>query len=157
MLEIERKYLLSSMPEVPVNATSLHIEQGYLPLDHDPPGRLRRTRRADGTLVHHLTLKKGDGLVREEIERELDAETFARFWPATEGRRLIKRRWVVPVADHPALRWEIDEFLDRALVLLEIELPDPAFVVEPPPFLVRCIDREVTDDPAYRNAALAGG
>ena len=157
MLEIERKYLLRSMPELPGDAESVHIEQGYLPLDHDPPGRLRRTRRRDGTLVHHLTLKRGEGLVREEIERELDPESFARFWPATSGRRLVKRRWIIPVSDHPSLRWEIDEFLDRTLVLLEIELPDPAFAVDVPPFLARCIDREVTDDPAYRNAALADG
>jgi len=155
MLEIERKYLLRALPELPADAASVHIEQGYLPLDHDPPGRLRQMREASGAVRRLLTVKRGEGLVREETEQELDAATFTRLWPATAGRRLVKRRWYVPVEGRAEMRWEIDEFLDRALVLLEIELPDPDAVVDLPPWLSCVMIREVTDDPAFRNAALA--
>ena len=51
--------------------------------------------------------------------------------------------------------WEVDEFLDRTLVVAEIELSSPDALVELPPWLRAVMDREVTDEPEYANARLA--
>jgi adenylate cyclase len=58
----------------------------------------------------------------------------------------------VPVGD---VVWEIDEFVDRTLVLAEVELErvDQAVVV--PDWIGRVLEREVTDEPNYTNFRLA--
>jgi len=76
------------------------------------------------------------------------------MWPLTEGRRIRKRRHAV--ADG-ARTWEIDEFLDRDLVLAEIELRSATEEVQLPHWVAAVLVREVTDEPAYTNARLASG
>ena len=152
--EIERKYLLRELPLLPDDATVVEIDQGYLPGEkvHE---RLRRVRGIDGeTLRHVRTMKFGEGLVRTEIEEEISAELFARMWPLTEKRRLRKRRYVARGERHS---WEIDEFLDRDLVLAEVELRSAAEEVALPEWVAAVLDREVTGDRAYDNATLASG
>ena len=61
-----------------------------------PMGRSGVRRKGDRLL---LTAKRGSGLSREEAEIELDREPFERLWPLTEGRRLHKRRHVIPHGD----------------------------------------------------------
>ena len=71
----------------------------------------------------------------------------------TEGRRLRKRRYRVPEGN---LVWEIDQFLDRDLVLAEVELgPGAPTEVEIPAWLRPHVEREVTGDEAYSNFKLA--
>jgi CYTH domain-containing protein len=74
------------------------------------------------------------------------------MWPLTEGRRLRKRRYAI--VDGP-LTWQIDEFLDRPLVLAEVELPSESVIVEPPTWLAPVVVREVTNEPDFTNASLA--
>ena len=90
--------------------------------------------------------------MRAEFEEELPEAEFARLWPLTEGARLRKRRYLVPAE---ALVWEIDEFLDRPLVLAEIELPSAETEIPIPEWLAPAIVREVTDEPAFSNLRLA--
>jgi len=71
----------------------------------------------------------------------------------THGHRIHKRRYSIRTAD--GMPWEIDAFLDRALVLAEIELSTADALVELPDWLRGVIVREVTTEPAYTNAALA--
>ncbi len=67
-----------------------------------------------------------------------------------------KTRHRVPEGSGAARRvWEIDVFEGFDLVLAEVELPAPDARVEPPAWLADHIVREVTDDRAYRNFALA--
>jgi CYTH domain-containing protein len=51
--------------------------------------------------------------------------------------------------------WEIDEFIDRELVVAEIELPVEDMPVHPPAWLAPHIVREVTGDIEYLNASVA--
>ena len=51
--------------------------------------------------------------------------------------------------------WEIDEFLDRELVLAEVELPTPATRPALPHWLADYVVREVTEDNRYTNYELA--
>lgn len=152
-LEIERVYLLASMPAIPCSCESWTIEQGYLEgRDGAPEGRLRRTTLPCGTVLHHFNCKTGTGLVRQEVEREIDAAEFEMGWQRTSHRRVRKVRHRVPVGD---LIWEIDQFLDFPLVMAEVELPSPEHRVEAPSWVRSLIVREVTEDPRYRNSQLA--
>ncbi len=148
-LEIERKYLLKSMPQLPATARAYHLEQGYFA---DEPGRVRRTRAPDGTVTYTHTVKKGFGLVREENERELTPDEFNALWPRTAGRRLTKTRTKVPDG---LLVWEIDDYDALDLVIAEIELPTVDTRVTVPDWLAPHVIREVTGEPAYGNYRLA--
>ena len=75
------------------------------------------------------------------------------MWDLTRGRRLRKRRYSIRESDD--LVWEVDEFLDRNLVLAEIELPSVDTSFELPEWMRDVLDREVTDEPEYTNARLA--
>jgi len=151
-MEIEHKYLLKRLPLAMVDAPSVEIEQGYLP-GKKLVERLRRIRFADGAEKWFRTVKAGKGLERVELEEEADADLSRAMWQLTQGRRVHKRRYSIRESDD--LVWEVDEFLDRDLVLAEIELATPDTVIELPPWLQDVLDREVTDEPEYSNARLA--
>ncbi|MEP6730490.1 MAG: CHAD domain-containing protein [bacterium] len=150
--EIERKYLLSRLPERVHAASSVDIKQGYVP-GEKVVERIRRVRSSDGTELWYRTIKVGVGLERVELEEETDSELSRAMWRLTKGRRIHKRRYAIRESDDAL--WEVDEFLDRALVLAEIELTDAETEVELPAWLREVVDREVTDEPEYSNARLA--
>jgi adenylate cyclase len=145
-MEVERKFLLDSLPEG-LDAGE-RIEQGYLAID--PAGSEVRVRRKGAKTL--MTVKTGTGLVRGEEEFTLDGELFERLWAMTEGRRVAKTRYLVPVGSDRA---EVDVYEGAlsGLLTAEVEFPDEAAAraFEPPPWL----GRDVTDDPRYGNRALA--
>lgn len=149
-LEIERKYLLRALPPVD-GAPSVVVDQGYVP-GATIRERVRRMRHEDGTERYVRTIKLGKGMARQEFEEETTREIFDALWAITGGKRLRKRRYFVADGD---VTWEIDEFLDRELVLAEVEIPSVDYEVRIPGWLAPYLDREVTDDPAYGNHALA--
>lgn len=140
---------MPALPELAGRRT-LTIDQGYI------PGTLIKERLRqvdeDGTVRWYRTVKFGKGLVRQEFEDETTAEIFRAMWPLTLGRRLRKRRHVVPAG---TLYWEIDEFIDRELFLAEIEMPaaDTAIVI--PDWLSPVLEREVTGETPWLNSTLA--
>lgn len=150
--EIEHKYLLTRLPTAAIDAPSVEIEQGYLP-GEKLVERIRRVELPDGAEKWFRTVKAGNGLERVELEEESDADLSRAMWRLTQGRRLNKRRYSIRESDN--LVWEVDEFLDRELVLAEIELSTPEATFDLPPWLQEVLDREVTDDPEYSNARLA--
>lgn len=150
-IEIERKYLLRALPAMPEVREVVEIEQGYIP-GRNLHERLRREHRRDGSVRHFRTVKVGSGLERIELEDETDARTFEHLWQLTDGRRLKKRRYRVPVGDD---EWEIDEFMDRELVLAELEMPSVDHRIEIPDWLSAVLVRDVTDEPRYTNRSLA--
>lgn len=157
-VEIERKYLLTGMPQIPEPSRTREIQQGYLPLSSDDSQGTDDTEERvrsilEGEEIRYVrTLKRGSGVARQELEEFIDAKRFKTLWPRTKGRRVHKRRHVV-AAD--GLVWEIDQFLDRDLVLAEIELPHVHDTVNPPAWLAPFVAREVTEDRGFANANLA--
>jgi CYTH domain-containing protein len=145
-MEVERKFLVPASPELD-GTESDEIDQGYLAIGEDGEVRLRRK----GERLF-LTAKRGTGLSREEAEVEVDREAFDRLWPLTEGRRLHKRRHVIP---HGELSIELDVYAGdlQGLIVAEIEFSseDEAKGFEPPDWL----GEEVTGDPRYLNETLA--
>ena len=149
--EIERKYLLRSLPERVRDARSVEVDQGYLPGTRINE-RIRRMRSSDGARFFR-TIKIGAGLERFELEEETTEAFFNTVWPLTRGARIFKRRYYVPDGD---VVWEIDEFLDRpAFWLAEVELESADQRVKIPEWLEGVVEREVTDERGYTNHALA--
>ncbi|UCF19422.1 MAG: CHAD domain-containing protein [Gemmatimonadota bacterium] len=147
--EIERKYLLTAVPDSLANDSAVSIEQGWIrgKLIQE---RLRRVRSKTGTR-HYRTVKSGSGLRRVQLEEPISRRTFQSLWPLTEGRRLRKKRYRLVDGD---LTWEIDDFADRDLVLAEVELPAEDHRFELPAWLQPFVKREVTGDPRYENVNL---
>ena len=149
-VESERKYLLAAVPPRAEEVPAFEIAQGWLPGArlHE---RVRRVRGPEGER-YWRGLKQGTGRQRLEADEETSREVFEALWPFTEGRRVSKRRRKV---DDAGLTWEIDQFLDRDLILAEVELSMRTADAPLPEWLRPLVVREVTDDPAYHNEALA--
>jgi adenylate cyclase len=146
VVEVERKFLVAEPPDLE-GTESDEIEQGYLAVGAD--GEVRLRRKGERLL---LTAKRGTGMSREEAEVELDPDAFERLWPLTEGRRLHKRRYVIPAGD---LKIELDLYegdLD-GLVVAEVEFASEqdARGFTPPGW----VGDEVTGDERYLNETLA--
>jgi adenylate cyclase len=150
-LEIERKYLLSRVPPVAAAVPPTLIEQGWLP-GTALRERLRRSTNPDGTVVCWRNVKLGPAQARVEIDEGTSGELFDAMWPLTVGARVRKQRHVVRDAAHA---WEIDVFLDRDLVLAEVELAGLDDRPVLPDWLIPYVERDVTGEPAYFNAVLA--
>jgi CYTH domain-containing protein len=82
----------------------------------------------------------------------LTAEQFATLWPATEGKRLSKTRYEIPLGERVV---EIDIYRGKheGLVVAEVEFDDEeaALNFQPPDWL----GDDVTGDPRYSNQLLA--
>jgi adenylate cyclase len=147
--EIERKFLVRKLPADLTSYPNNEIAQGYLvSLDDGLQVRLRKSGER-----YLLTYKRGTGNVREEREVELTAKQFDALWPATEGKRLAKTRYEIPLGDRTV---EIDVYHDRheGLVVAEVEFDreEAAKDFQPPEWL----GADVTGDPRYSNQLLAG-
>ena len=146
-LEIERKFLVSSIPAWLGECDSAEIAQAYVALDGDTEVRIRRHGDA-----HSLTIKSGAGLVRTEVELDLDAAGFDELWPLTEGRRVVKRRHLVATEQ---LHFDVDVYAEdlEGLAVAEVEFSsvESSEAFEPPAWL----GREVTEDRRYKNRSLA--
>ena len=145
-MEVERKFLVPE-PASLEGTESDEIEQGYLAIGSD--GEVRLRRRGDDLV---LTAKRGSGLSRGEEEIELTGEQFERLWPHTEGRRLHKRRHLIPHGDHE-IELDVYEGGLEGLIVAEIEFPseEEARDFDPPEWF----GKEVTGEHAYLNETLA--
>lgn len=164
-IEIERKFRIMPALLPPLNdIPAATLRQGYLArasagrMAHDSAAagfvgatvRVRVRESSDGSTSAFLTLK-GQGL-RSRAEYEYTI-------PVSDGLELLelcpvkleKRRYFVPVAGRV---WEVDRFLGtlEGLWLAELELDSADEAFELPCWIAD----EVTEDPRYANAALAG-
>ena len=151
-LEVERKFLLTGLPDEVREAPSVRIEQGWL-AGETIRERLRRVSDASGERFYR-TIKLGTGLTRAEFEESISREMFEPLWPLTAGCRVEKRRYKVREGE---LVWEIDVFEGRDLVTAEVALPSPdaALTLTLPDWLAHRVVRELTGDPAFSNLNLA--
>ncbi len=150
-MEIERKYLLRACPPAARTVPPVRIEQGWIP-GQALRERLRRRVAPDGSVTCWRTVKLGPAEARVEVEEITPPELFEAMWPLTRSARVRKDRYIVP---HGAQTWEIDVFLDRPLVLAEVELGDVHEAITLPPWLAPYLERDVTGEPTYFNAVLA--
>lgn len=150
-MEIERKFLLRAAPDAIAGIDPIRIEQGWLP-GTVLRERLRRSTYTDGRTVLTRTVKAGPLGARVELEEATTTELFDALWPHTRHARIRKQRY--PVREG-RLVWEIDVFVDRELVLAEVELTQAADMPALPSWLAPLVVREVTDELAYTNSVMA--
>src|SRR4051794_28967321 len=145
--EIERKFLVEDRPPGLDDHPHATIEQGYVAVDDTAEVRIRR-RGEDCT----LTIKSAPAHVRIEEELAIDPQRFEALWTLSDGRRITKTRYLVPVDGATV---ELDEYhgdlegLRTAEVEFDSEADSDAFA--PPDWL----GREITGDPGYANQTLA--
>lgn len=149
MKEVERKFVLDAPPPGLEQYPSKALAQGYLAID--PAGSEVRVRRKDDETL--MTVKIGIGLVRGEEEFVIERDRFERLWAMTAGRRVVKRRYFVPLDGGLTAEIDLYEGDLAGLVTAEIEFPDEATALAyvPPPWL----GTDVTGDVRYANRTLA--
>lgn len=158
-LETERKFLIeypdTALLERLPNCQRVEIIQTYLSAAQGEESRVRQ-RGLDGNYIYTQTTKRAlTGRTRVEVERRLSKDEYLRLLMDADPacRPIRKTRYCLT---HNNRYYEIDVYpfrKDRAI--LEIELSAEDEPVSYPP----CVKvlREVTDDPRFRNAALAKG
>ena len=148
-VEIERKFLVDRPPADLHAHPAADIDQGYIAITED--GVEVRIRSYGGRSF--LTIKSAGANVRLEEEIEIDERRFRSLWPLTAGRRIRKRRYLIP--SEKDIRIELDVYRDdlSGLVTAEVEFDsdDAAGAFVAPQWL----GREITDDPGYKNQRLA--
>lgn len=148
--EIERKFLVGApLPFDIEQFPSQPISQGYVAIGPDGTEVRIRAREQE----HFLTVKSGPSQSRVEEELEIEPWRFESLWPLTEGRRIEKRRYVLPAGDELSVELDIYAGELEGLVTAEVEFPSEqaARAYEAPPWL----GREVTGDADYSNQSLA--
>jgi CYTH domain-containing protein len=148
-VEIERKFLVTALPDDLDRHPARPVRQGYLAVE--PGGSEVRVRQIGEATV--LTVKRGQGRTRIEEEVAIAPEAFERLWPLTEGRRVEKVRHVLPVGDALVLELDVYDGDLAGLVVAEVEFATEADADAwtPPPWL----GAEVTQDERYKNHRLA--
>lgn len=148
MLEIERKFLVTSDAFKSEATHKNHIAQGYL---NSHPERTVRVRIKGE--IGFVTIKgKGNetGMSRFEWETEIALADAKNLIQLCENGVIDKIRYEVEVGNHT---YEVDEFFgdNEGLVVAEIELKSEEETFEKPTWL----GQEVTNDERYYNAYLS--
>jgi len=148
MLEIERKFLVTSDAFKSEASHKNHIAQGYL---NSNPNRTVRVR-VKGE-IGFVTIKgKGNetGMSRFEWETEIALADAKNLLKLCESGAIDKIRHEVEIGSHT---YEVDEFFgdNEGLVVAEIELNSEDETFEKPHWL----GQEVTNDERYYNAYLS--
>ena len=148
-VEIERKFLPPAPPDRLEQYESASIAQGYVALDGDRAEV--RVRLTSGRAL--LTIKGAGTLARVEEELELDERQFASLWPLTDGRRIEKVRYRIPLDGGLVAELDIYRGALAGLLTAEVEFSseDAAAAFVAPEWL----GHEVTGDGRYKNKRLA--
>lgn len=152
-IEIERKWVASERPDVVTSGSrGARLRQGYLAEDGVITVRIRISDD-----WAKLTVKAGAATSRTEVEVDVDPAEAEELWPFTEGRRVLKTRYRVPLDPSLGIDLvaEVDLFEDElaGLCLVEVE-----FASEEAAAAFRAPDwfgRDVTATEGWSNAELA--
>ena len=152
-MEIERKFLLSSLPEQFNTYEAIEMEQGYLITD----GCTLRIRRAGEEC--YLTLKQKSGntlsggiaIENEEYETEIPRQAYEAMKQLVIGGFVTKTRTRIPYLNHVI---EVDVFHGalEGLVFAEIEYLDREDALTLP--LPSWFSKDVSSDKRFRNTKL---
>ena len=145
-MEIERKFLVKTLPENLENYEQKRISQGYLCTE--PVVRIRRSNEE-----YFLTYKGRGKMVREEHEFPLTAEAFAHMLPKIDGILIDKIRYLIPLDEKHTAELDIFQGVLAPLRLVEVEfesVEDADSFVAPDWF-----GEDVTNSTEYHNSNLS--
>lgn len=145
-MEIERKYLLKSIPEELDLKEKHSISQGYISTTP-----VVRIRQYDDQYI--LTIKSAGLMERIEVEKELTEEEFNELSTMVVGNLIQKDRYKIPLQDSLTLELDVfhGDFEDLIIAEIEFETIEKAESYNAPGYL-SC---EVTDQPKYQNSSLS--
>ena len=151
-MEIERKYLVASLPEGLSECPHVEIEQGYLCTS--PTVRVRRMGDVFWLTVKERVVTGSSAIHNREEEFRLSEQKYLRLREKCDGQLVSKTRYRVPLTDC-GLVAELDIFHGphEGLRLVEVEFPstEAADRFTPPAWF----GDDVSTDPRYRNSFLA--
>lgn len=159
-MEIERKFLISRLPDQLASCRCLLIEQAYLCTD--PVVRIRRQNDE-----YYMTYKGKGLMAREEYNLPLNEEAYRHLLAKADGNVISKKRYLIPL-ENPAfhegfavpseplnLKIELDVFEPpfAPLIMAEVEFPDEetANAFLPPSWL----SEDVTNKKEYHNSNMS--
>ena len=144
-MEIERKYLVKTLPENLESYPCRFLEQGYLCTE--PVVRVRQDNDK-----YELTYKSKGLMIREEHNLPLTKESYEHLKTKADGRIITKKRYMIPYEGHTI---ELDIFEGELdwLVLAEVEFSseeDANLFIAPEWF-----GEDVTFSTKYHNSNLS--
>ena len=139
----ERRFLVTEIPPEGLGGDVETLEQGWLPGEGRESVGVARSALGEQWFRARAAARGRPGRVETIARGEFDD-----LWPLTEGRRIAKRRHLVPAAPG----WHFDEYLDRPLVLAVAEEGNAG---APPPWLEPVVVRDVSVERGYLDVALA--
>jgi adenylate cyclase len=148
MIEIERKFLVTSEAFKKEAFTQNRIAQGYL---SSVPERTVRVRiKGNKGFLTIKGISNESGLSRFEWEKEIPVDEATALLKLCEKGLIDKTRFEVKMGQHI---FEVDEFYgeNEGLILAEIELKSETENFESPNWL----GKEVTNDDRYYNSYLS--
>ncbi len=147
-IEIERKFLIDSPPKGWRQWPHENIRQGYFPIRN----RSLEIRLRQKAAQYFLTVKAGNGKMRQEEEIRISQKQFDSLWPLTQGRRIAKVRYETRIGENKV---ELDAYAAprKSLVTAEVEFASPqeSRRFQPPEWF----GREITGNQKYSNQYLA--
>ncbi|NBH99079.1 CYTH domain-containing protein [Anaerotruncus sp. 1XD22-93] len=145
-MEIERKFLITELPENLTQYNCRRIEQGYLCTA--PVVRIRRQDQE-----YYLTYKSKGMMVREEYNLPLTAEAYAHLREKTDGNLISKQRYLIPLNETLTAELDIFDAPFAPLMLAEVEFSseEEANSFAPPAWF----GEDVTFSGKYHNSYLS--
>jgi adenylate cyclase len=148
MIEIERKFLVTTEAFKKEAFTQNRIAQGYL---SSVPERTVRVRiKGDKGFLTIKGTSNETGLSRFEWEKEIPVDEATALLKFCEKGIIDKTRFEVKIGNHI---FEVDEFYgeNEGLIIAEVELKSETETFEKPIWL----GKEVTNDIRYYNSYLS--
>ena len=148
MIEIERKFLVTSNNFKEEAFKKTHIIQGFLNTDKERTVRVRL--KGDRGFLTVKGLSSNDGLSRFEWETEIPETDAKLLLKLCEKGVIDKVRHEIKADNHT---YEVDEFLgdNEGLIIAEIELNHISEIFKKPLWL----GEEVTGNEKYYNSQLS--
>ena len=112
-MEIERKYLVSGIPDNIDSYPCRFIEQGYL--NTAPVVRVRRDNDN-----YYLTYKGGGMMAREEYNLPLNKEAYEHLIKKADGNIITKKRYEIPDGNGYTIELDIFEGLFTGTILKKL-------------------------------------
>lgn len=147
-MEIERKYLIHTLPDNLETYPHKRIEQGYLCTS--PVVRIRRQNDE-----YFLTYKSKGLMSREEYNLPLSQEAYEHLKLKADGYLISKVRYLIPLDDTHTIELDVFDAPFAPLYMAEVEFAtlEEAENFTPPEWF----GEDVTFDGSYHNSAMSKG
>lgn len=145
-MEIERKFLVKTIPDNLSDYNCHEIEQAYLCTK--PVIRVRRDNDD-----YYLTYKGSGKMIREEYNLPLDKASYEHLLSKADGNIITKKRYEIPTKNNLTIELDIFEGIFSGTVIAEVEFSsiEEADSYTPEDWF----DSDVTNDSRYHNSNMS--